>query len=247
VALLHGAGTSGWMWRRLVGLLGDRLHLLVVDLPGHGDSSRRAWVSMAGTAQALSDLISARAHDGRAHVVGLSLGGYLAADLAAERPDLVPGALLSGVNVLPFPHPRLMRFAGRLTEPLLRWPSLIRANGRTLGVPAEDLDGYVRAARTVAPGTHRRLGAELMRYRLPSAAAVSPSRVLAVAGGREHALILRSLAPIAAAFPRGEARVVPGLGHGWVGQDPQLFAAVVDAHIAAAPLPAQLAAPPASN
>lgn len=143
VALLHGAGTSGWMWRRVTGLLGDRLHLIVVDLPGHGDSSRRAWVSMADTAAALSELIAARGHGGRAHVVGLSLGGYLAADLAATRPDLVPGAVVSGVNVLPFPHPRLMRIAGRLTGPLLRWPPLIRANGRTLGLPPADLGAYV--------------------------------------------------------------------------------------------------------
>ncbi|WP_258725870.1 alpha/beta fold hydrolase [Cellulomonas sp. NS3] len=243
VALLHGAGTSGWMWRRVVDLLGNRLHLLVVDLPGHGDSSRRRWESMADTAAAVADLILARAHGSQAHVIGLSLGGYLAADLAATRPDLVPGAVVSGVNVLPFPNPRMMRVAGRLTGPLLRWPPLIRANARTLGVPPADVDGYVHAASTVAPGTHLRVGAELLDYRLPEAAAASPSRVLAVAGEREHALILQSLTPIAAAFPRGAARVVPGLGHAWVGQDPQLFAAMVDAHVAAAPPPVQLAAP----
>lgn len=247
VALLHGAGTNGWMWQRLTDILSDRLHLLVIDLPGHGTSSRRPWVSMADTASAVADLIAARAHGGQAYTVGLSLGGYLAADLAAIRPDLVPGAVISGVNVLPFPNPTMMRLIGRLTGPLLRWPLLIRANGRALGVPPADLDGYVNAARTVAPGTHQRLGAELMQYRLPSAAATSPSRVLAVAGGREHTLILQSLIPIAAAFPHGIARLAPGLRHAWVAQDPCLFAAMIDAHITAAPPPTPLTAPPASH
>src|SRR3712207_3093163 len=75
VVLLHGLGTTGWMWERLVAATDGGLHLLVVALPWHGASNRRAWVSLAETVSAVADVVTTRAHGGRAHVIGLSLGG----------------------------------------------------------------------------------------------------------------------------------------------------------------------------
>ncbi len=246
VLLLHGVGTSGWMWRRLVEALDDELHVLVVDLPGHGDSAARAWVSLDDTVAAVAAVVGEHAAEGRAHAVGLSLGGYVATELAARHPDLVPSALVSGVNVLPFPRPRLMRVTGRIMSPLMRTTPLLRANARALGVPPEDFDGYAAAARAMAPGTFLRVGADLLDYRVPEAAATSSSRVLAVAGEREQELIRRSLPVLSAAFPRGAARLVPGAGHAWNGEQPALFAEVVRAHVADGELPAVLREPQAA-
>src|SRR3712207_9395308 len=75
VGLLHGLGTSGWMWDRLVPALDGDLHVLVVDLPGHGDSAPTPWESLQATATAVADLVEARARGGTAHLAGLSLGG----------------------------------------------------------------------------------------------------------------------------------------------------------------------------
>jgi pimeloyl-ACP methyl ester carboxylesterase len=120
---------------------------------------------------------------------------------------------------------------------------LLRANARALGVPAEDFDGCAAAARSMAPGTFPRVGADLMDYRVPGAAAVSDCRVLAVAGDREQELVRRSLPVVSAAFPRGGARVVPGVGHAWNGEQPALFADVVRAHVAGTELPRVLREP----
>ena len=240
VLLLHGVGTSGWMWRRLVRDLDGELHVLNVDLPGHGQSRERPWVSRADSVSAVAQVIRARAHGGVAHLVGLSLGGYVAADLAARLPELVPSALVSGVNALPFPRPRLMRLTGRLMSPLLTLGPVLRANARALGVSAEDFQGYADAARLMAPGTFRQVGAELLDYRVPLSARVSTARVLAVAGEREHELIVRSLTEVAEAFARGRHRIVPGAGHAWNGEAPELFARTVRSHVLDQALPEQL-------
>ncbi|WP_345385214.1 alpha/beta fold hydrolase [Nonomuraea salmonea] len=86
VVLLHAVGTTGWMWERQVTALKSDLRVLVPDLPGHGRSAAVAWESIGGTAALVAELIAARAPSGRAHVVGLSLGGYVAATLAATAP-----------------------------------------------------------------------------------------------------------------------------------------------------------------
>jgi hypothetical protein len=48
---------------------------------------------------------------------------------------------------------------------------------------------------------------------------------------------------VAGAVPQGEARIVPGVGHAWNGEDPDLFADVVRAQVAGARLPGELVTP----
>jgi pimeloyl-ACP methyl ester carboxylesterase len=240
VVLLHGVGTTSWMWRRLVDDLAGDLHVVSVDLPGHGASARTPWRSMADTCVRVAEVVRQAAQDRSVHLVGLSLGGYVALDLAAERSDMVATATASGVNVLPFPRPRLMRAAGHLMSPFMSTGVMLRANARALGVPAEDFDGYAAAARSMARGTFLAVGSELMEYSIPSTANASATRVLALAGAEEQPLILQSLPRIAAVFHNGAARIAPGVGHAWNGQAPELFAATVRAQVAGAPLPEDL-------
>lgn len=235
------------MWRRLTADLSVDLHVVAVDLPGHGGSASTPWVSMAVTADTVAHLIDRRGHGGTAHLVGLSLGGYLALDLAAARPELVPSVVVSGVNVLPFPRPRLMSAAGRMMAPFIATGPVLRANARSLRVPEEDVDGYVQASRSMSKGTFLAVGRELLTYTVPDGATASPSRVLALAGSTEQALILRSLPVIAGAFPHGRARVVPGAGHAWNGEQPDLFTATVRAHVNGDPLPIALETHPAAD
>lgn len=243
VVLLHGLGTTGWMWQRQAAALGTDLRVLVPDLPGHGRSNARPWISLADTVAGVADLIRTRTASGRAHVVGLSLGGYVTARLAADVPEVVESAIVSGVNVLPFPRPAAMRWLGRLMAPFATSGPLLRANARALNVPAADVPGYLAAGRSMARGTFRRVGEDVLTFGVPAAAGESPCRVLAVAGAREQELILRSLPLLAAGFRHGTARVAPGVGHAWHGEAPELFEAMVRAHIADRELPAELTKP----
>ncbi|MEV4178045.1 alpha/beta hydrolase [Nonomuraea sp. NPDC049709] len=240
VVLLHGVGTSGWMWTKQVSALAGDMHVLVPDLPGHGQSNMHPWISIADTAQLVAEVISARAPGGRAHVVGLSLGGYVAAHLAATAPEVVIGAIVSGVNVLPFPNPGRLRLLGTLMAPVMKWGPVLRANARALNVPAADIDGYQSAARATSRQAFRRVSDEALGFRLAAQAADSPCPVLAVAGENEHDLTRRSLADIAAAFPHGEACLAPGVGHAWNGEKPGLFTDMIRARVTGDRLPQEL-------
>ncbi|SDS65842.1 alpha/beta fold hydrolase [Actinoplanes derwentensis] len=239
VVLLHGLGTSGWMWHRIAPVLAEEFHVLVPDLPGHGRSDE-AWVSLADTVQAVAELIRSRTAARRAHIVGLSLGGYVAALLAANEPAVVRSAVVSGVNVLPFAHPTMMRLAGRIIGPFATSGAMIRANAKALKVPTGDFAGYRRAAKEVKRGTFARVGDEVTVFEVPAEAGSSPCRLLAVAGADENEMVQRSLPLLAKGFARGDARVVPGVGHAWSGEKPDLFTEMIRAHIADADLPPSL-------
>lgn len=240
ILFLHAAGTSGWMWEPVVERLSERFHCLVPDLPGHGRSADLPWRSLDATVDDLSAFIARQGTGGRAHVVGLSLGAYVALRLLARRPEVLDHAVLSGVNVLPFPRPGLMRLMGYMMLPLMKRDILLKAQARALRIPEERMEGYRTAARAMSLRAFLRIGHELMAFRAESGLRHATAPTLVLAGEREHALIRRSLPEIVSALPAAEGYLVPDLGHGWSGEAPELFAQVVEAWITGWSLPEEL-------
>jgi pimeloyl-ACP methyl ester carboxylesterase len=74
--------------------------VLAVDLPGHGDRAAEPF-TLEGAARLTGELITRHATDGRAVVVGLSLGGYVAMALAELEPQRVRGLVLAGATAEP--------------------------------------------------------------------------------------------------------------------------------------------------
>lgn len=108
VVLLHVLFSSGLEWRHVVPKLSS-YHILVPDLPCHSksrDVCAREDFSFELCADHVAELIRTRAHDGRAHVVGLSAGGFVAMELLRRHPELVAGrsAFISGA--WPYTGPR---------------------------------------------------------------------------------------------------------------------------------------------
>ena len=77
IVFLHGTRLTGSQWASQVAALSDAYHCLAVDLPGHGNQHGVTF-TLEGAADRVGDLIRREAHGGRAIVVGLSLGGYVA-------------------------------------------------------------------------------------------------------------------------------------------------------------------------
>ena len=224
LVFLHGIGTSGWMWwRQVPAFPGHRR--LTVDLPGHGASRDIPWTSLTDTADRVAALI--RATGDRAHVVGLSLGGHVALALLEHHPDVVDRAVVSGVTVEPWPRRRLLGPQVWLTTRQLRSRRLVEAKARSLGLPPEIRTAFAEAVRAMSPATYRRIVEEVSAWRLPRFLGTPRTPTLVVAGGREAAMIRRSVQAVPAAMPVAAGRIVPGVGHGWNLEAPDLFNATV--------------------
>jgi pimeloyl-ACP methyl ester carboxylesterase len=87
---LHGLGGSALNWTDLMGLLQPSTDGWAVDLGGFGQSPppRDGDMSPAGHARSVAEFVEHLA-SGPVHLFGNSLGGAVALQLAARRPDLV--------------------------------------------------------------------------------------------------------------------------------------------------------------
>ena len=88
--LIHGLGGSGADWAFQVAALEHRFRVIVPDLPGSGHSlPPRSEYTIAGFAGALWKLMD-HLRIVRPNIVGFSLGGAVALEMATLRPDCVP-------------------------------------------------------------------------------------------------------------------------------------------------------------
>ena len=100
IIFLHGTVLAGSAWSAQVAALGDAFDCLTPDLPGHG-TARGVPFTIDAAVDRVVDLIERQAQDGRALLVGLSLGGYVAMALAGRRPELVAGLAIAGATADP--------------------------------------------------------------------------------------------------------------------------------------------------
>lgn len=86
---IHGLGSSAEDWEPQVRVFSKTFQIVVVDLRGHGRSDKPPGpYGIPLFAADVAEFLQAR-RISAAHVVGLSLGGCVALQLALDRPDLV--------------------------------------------------------------------------------------------------------------------------------------------------------------
>ncbi|MGC8499283.1 MAG: alpha/beta fold hydrolase [Acidimicrobiales bacterium] len=211
---LHGftqTHRSAWRFRSI---LADQVHLITLDLPGHGDSS-----DLDGDLESVADAV-ASALDAPAAVGGYSFGGRVALHLVLRRPDLVTRLVVLGATrgiADPIAREerrrdddaRARRIEAIGTEKFLdEWLSqpllaTMPADPRERAARSADPRGLARSLRQCGTGTQEWLGERLAEVTVP---------VLALAGALDLKFATEARA-IASVAPQGRAEVVAGAGH----------------------------------
>ncbi len=99
LVLIHGLGSSTRDWELQVPAFANNFRVITLDLRGHGKSAKPPGpYSMAMFTEDTARLIKELGTD-PAHILGISLGGMVAFQLAIDHPDLVRSLII--VNSTP--------------------------------------------------------------------------------------------------------------------------------------------------
>jgi pimeloyl-ACP methyl ester carboxylesterase len=238
VVLLHGQGFSRRSWDPILDGLAARRDVVAVDLPGHGDSDRQPEdrrCAPRDLAVAVAELLDELGLE-RPHVVGHSVGGWMALELGRlDRARTITALAPAGLWRLAPPHMRLAmrqsRMNARLTRRLapdapqhwlIRGLAMLPASGRPFSLPYEPVRTMVHDLAQ-APGFRETLHAMEKRRFTDGAAITAP---VTVAFGSRDVVMLPGLARSRDQLPEHTRWVtVPGCGHLQMLDDP---AAIVE-------------------
>jgi len=213
-------------------------HCLAPDLPGFGRSNGIPWMSRTDAADGVARLIEARVPLGRAHIVGLSVGGSVAHALLARHPDVVDRVLIDGAGVLPGWRDRSLVIGIAAMAPFLHTAAVIGMLSRSVGeIPEPDRQAIRAASRRAFLMSYA--GSLMAR---PSRAEIEARAPTLLVAGEKETSVRRSNAAHATLMPNGIARYVPGLGHGWLGRRMDLHLDMVERWLTDGALPAGLVA-----
>jgi pimeloyl-ACP methyl ester carboxylesterase len=128
VVLIHGlSGSSRW-WGRNMGALARRFRVFSIDLIGFGGSRGRQRFVLSEASEYVA-LWMQRTRITRAHVFGHSMGGYIAAELAANHPDCIRRLILVDAAAVPFGRSHARNVLGlahaSVRLPFSFWPILV--------------------------------------------------------------------------------------------------------------------------
>ena len=144
LVLLHGGGLSWWNYRAAAVSLGERYHVVLPVLDGHGGSDA-PFTTIEDSAAKLISYIDTHFGGQVMAIGGLSLGGQIAVEMLSKRKDICRYALLESALVKP------MNMTAALIAPTFgmsyglikqRWFAKMQAD--YLGIPKELFEDYYR-------------------------------------------------------------------------------------------------------
>lgn len=253
IVFLHGGGGGGWMWQPQLEDLND-YHILVPDLPEHGQSAAIGPFSIQDSACRVAKLIRTRGHDGKAHVVGLSAGAQVTLALLALHPELIDHAIISSALVRPIPgasllSPGLIAFSIKwFVEPFKNLDWWVRLNMKySAGVPEKYYSQFKRDFQNLTGDLFAHVTVENQRFRLPEGLERVTAPTLVVAGKNEYGVMRQSVRDIANTIPTAKGflasysrKLSLSEEHNWNITVPDLFNRMIRAWITNQPLPAEL-------
>jgi pimeloyl-ACP methyl ester carboxylesterase len=227
VLLIHGAGMDSTVWQLQTRYLAHRgFRAVAVDLPGHGKSDGPPLTSIDAMADWVSRFIAAGSL-GSTHVVGHSMGTFIALELASRYPSMVASITLCGTATAMPVHPDLLDAAAHDVKAaaalMASWGHDKPAHIGVNPTPGLWMLGGARAlVENSAPGVLAAdFGACVSYSHALSAAACVTCNATVVIGLGDKMTPPKSARALAAAVPSAHVIELAGTGHSMMIENPR--------------------------
>ena len=237
VLLIQGLGYGRWGWEPIVPGLAASHRVVSFDNRGIGESDKPEGpytaAQMAGDALQVLD----EAGIERAHVVGASLGGMIAQELAVAAPERVDKLVLccttaGGPGAVPMPEVTMRLFAE--APSLAPEVALRRFIENALGEdPPEGLVDDLFARRLANPPDQAGWQAQAaagMGFQGVDGEITAPTLILA--GTADNVVDYRNAELLAASIPGARVELFDGLGHLFFWERPDAAVSILDGFLA---------------
>lgn len=243
IIFLHGYSMAGWMWDEQVKTLPD-YHCIVPDLPEHGKSHDIHPFNIENAAQGVIDIIKEKTQDGRAHLVGMSLGAQVILEILNSAPEVVNRAFISGAVVNSNPPSEtfleLLDYLIKKYAPAKNDNLTIGSYIRSYGIPRGFIKKFKESTYLISFESAENILRESMLFNLPSNLENTDVPVLVMAGEKDNRVIKEHAQDLVDTLPNSKAYLAPGVGHMWNIESPELFNQVLRLWIAGQSLPNSL-------
>lgn len=98
VVFVHGIGGSSRTWNRQARVFGKYYNILMLDLPGHGESQQNVKIQINAINDDIKEVLDFLKIE-KAHFVGMSLGTLVIANFAVQYPDYVKAIVFGGATI----------------------------------------------------------------------------------------------------------------------------------------------------
>lgn len=207
LVLLHGLSGSTRWWRYNLQPLARRFRVYAVDLIGFGRSRGQRFV-LREAPRLICDWMEGLGEE-RFHIIGHSMGGFIASSLGVQAPQRINRLVLVDALALPIGH-SFVRSAVGLLEAL---PYL----------PPDFLPVLVTDALRAGPLTLLRAIHDIHRSDLTVELEQLQAETLIVWGEHDTLLPVRSGEALRSAMPKVRFEIVRGAGHNPMWDQPEAF------------------------
>ncbi|HSP21255.1 MAG TPA: alpha/beta hydrolase [Planococcus sp. (in: firmicutes)] len=220
ILFIHGIGASRWMWWQQEVAFPD-YQVILADLPGHGKSVSTPWKGLADT----TDLIAQHViKNRRVHVVGISLGGHVALELAKRYPEKVLSLFISGITVKPMHFQFLLKLQSRLVQRGIQNERYLAKLAREhYHLPQDKIADFITNYQLLTPETYETIWKEIVKFRLDESYGDIAAPCLIAAGDKESHGILESVEIAPQFISTAVGKLIPGAQHDWPVQHAHQF------------------------
>ena len=150
ILFIHGLGSAADRWMKIPDALSSDFHSVAIDLPGFGESDKPANLNY--TIDQFSQFIISfqkkiSIHDGETSLIGHSLGGYIASEIAIQNHNQVKQlVLIDSSGMLEQPTPILEEYLNAAMNPSKNnvrkvFEKMVADPSR---IPTQLVDGFIR-------------------------------------------------------------------------------------------------------